>query len=137
MSTYEKIMDLSYSFPWFFDGTAKAIITELLTTEPEDRLGSEAGVLNRGDRQLREHAFFQAINFLQLERRELDAPLIPNITSSTDTSNFGAIDEDDDEVGQEERLIRGSLLTSGSIRPTGSASSTDSSVAEDGSFSFW
>jgi serine/threonine protein kinase len=136
MSTYRRITELDYSFPWFFDGAAKALINALLTLDPNARLGSTAGMLNRGDRQVREHVFFKPIDFLRLERRELDAPLIPNISSATDVSNFGAVD-DARELKEDRKLIRGSIHNS--IRPTGDAPTPGSSFSGSvsGSFSNW
>ena len=44
------------------------------------------------------HAFFKQIDWNKLVRKELKAPYVPKIKSSTDTSNF---DDYDDDSGEE------------------------------------
>ena len=113
MDTYANICEGHLSFPWFFhllDRAARDVISALLTKDPEARLGSlAAGGLHSGGRQVRRHAFFRSIDFVALERREIPAPHVPTVASTTDASNFESPtsdsedDSDDDSDADDER----------------------------------
>ena len=47
-----------------------------------------------GSNKISEHAFFKAVVFAGLLRKEIDAPFIPPIRGPTDTSNFEEYDGD-------------------------------------------
>ncbi len=107
MDTYANICENPVSFPWFFhvmmDGSARNVISALLHKDPDARLGSlAAGGLHSGGRQVRRHPFFQPIDFVALERREIPAPFVPTITSATDTSNFDFEEDSDDDEDDED-----------------------------------
>lgn len=104
MLIYKNITKGEYSFPMFFGWRfphAQEIISALLVSDQNTRLGSLAGYLNRGSRQVRETRFFNSINFVELERKLIEPPYIPKINSPTDTSHFPPLDEDDDDDDDE------------------------------------
>ena len=47
------------------------------------------------------HAFFEPINFVQLEAREVEAPFKPMIADPYDTSNFEEFEDDDEDDDDE------------------------------------
>ena len=44
---------------------------------------------------MREHAFFQKVDFRKLEDKAVPAPIIPTINSPLDTSNYEHYDDED------------------------------------------
>jgi serine/threonine protein kinase len=68
------------------------IISGLLTKDPAQRLGSLAG----GEDDVLEHVWFrnklgkkgEAIDFSELRRKSIKAPVVPNIRNPLDSSNF-------------------------------------------------
>ena len=107
MLIYKNITKGEYTFPMFFGwrfSGAQEIISSLLTFDENSRLGSLAGYHNRGSRQVREAHFFKSIDFLELERKLIEAPYIPKISSVTDTSHFPAFDDDEEDEGYDHGL---------------------------------
>ena len=72
---------------------AASFVSKLLQTKPEVRLTSSKG----SGRDVREHNFFLDVDFLRLQRRELEAPYVPPIAHPADTSNITAEPDDDDD----------------------------------------
>ena len=65
---------------------AKDVITKLLEKNVEDRLCSHFGI-----EEIKKHPFFKSIDFDAILRKEVEAPFIPRINSSTDVQNFDEI----------------------------------------------
>ncbi|XP_066489431.1 protein kinase C theta type isoform X2 [Tiliqua scincoides] len=63
-----------------FCGTPDYIAPELFVREPESRLGTKGTI--------RQHAFFQEINWEALEERAMEPPFKPRVKSPGDCSNF-------------------------------------------------
>lgn len=59
------------------------LTVQLLNRNPKHRLGA-----TRDAKELREHAFFSDIDWLELSRKNVAPPFKPSLTSETDTSNF-------------------------------------------------
>ncbi len=59
---------------------AAGLINELLTMNPEKRLG------HAGAEEVKRHSFFQGLNWDTLRQEE--APFVPKVTTATDTSYF-------------------------------------------------
>jgi len=128
MDTYHRIAHAEVAFPWFgFDAAAKSVIGALLTKDSDSRLGSLQSGNRKGPRQVRSHAFFEAIDFVKLEHRELAAPFVPTIAHKTDASNYEPDsedesdeeeedDEEEDEEDEEEELDEESLVQLGAPR---------------------
>jgi protein kinase A len=90
MKTYSKIVHGQYVFPKTFSVEAKDLITKLLQVKPTKRLG----VINGGAASIKAHPWFASLNWAKLAAKELKAPIILNIKSAEDLSNF-------DDYGQE------------------------------------
>jgi serine/threonine protein kinase len=96
-ATFSAILDYAagarrLSFPWFYNGEAREFITELLAVDAEARPTAA---------DLLDHPFFAAhVDWLALERRELEPPYVPKLESEYDTSNFDDYEEDDDDNGE-------------------------------------
>uniref|UniRef100_A0A7S2JD82 cGMP-dependent protein kinase n=1 Tax=Haptolina brevifila TaxID=156173 RepID=A0A7S2JD82_9EUKA len=83
-------------FPWvwrFFNADAESVIRTLLHSTPESR---------PSPRQLWQHPFFamDADAVLALERKEVQPPFVPTLSSATDTSRFDDIDDDSDNESE-------------------------------------
>lgn len=94
MEIYQKILRGKVVYPMNFSKMSRDIISKLLVPNPAARLG----MLKRGFREVREQPFFKAVNFGELEKRSVKAPVIPKIKSAMDTSNFEYYEDTD---GQE------------------------------------
>jgi serine/threonine protein kinase len=78
-------------FPKKVNDKAKDLIQRLLTRDVHLRLGSLKG----GDAEIREHAWFKALDWNELVRKRIPAPWVPPIKDSLDTSCFDDYDEND------------------------------------------
>ncbi|OCT89239.1 protein kinase C theta type [Xenopus laevis] len=67
-------------YPRFLSMEAKDILIMLFVREPERRLGVKGNI--------RQHCFFQHIEWGRLENREIEPPFKPKVKSADDWSNF-------------------------------------------------
>jgi len=92
--TFSHILDCDLSFPdnhhFPVSSNCKGLIKKLLASDPKKRLGSIHGAMD-----VKKHKFFDKINFTLI--RNLTPPMIPQITSLLDTSNFREIKDSDNE----------------------------------------
>ena len=128
LDTYHNITNQIVSFPWFFDAEARACISALLHKDPDARLGSLQSGDHRGARQVRHHAFFEPVDFVQLERRELTPPFVPVIASITDASNFDP-DSDDEESDDDDDEEEGEGMEEASFVQIGGAKAAEKQEA--------
>lgn len=63
---------------------AKDLIVRMLTVNPNDRLGSFAGA----DRDIKEHKFFEGMDWEQLSKKNVKVPFKPKVSDPLDGSNF-------------------------------------------------
>ena len=68
------------------------------------------GCLAGGYRDVKNHAFFQEVNFNKLAKKQIKAPWVPQIDDPLDISNFEQFDDDEDlkkrkELTPEEQLV--------------------------------
>ena len=68
------------------------VVGALLRKDPKERLVSYRSPDGEG---VRKAAWFQAIDFAQLLKKEIPAPWTPSLSSPTDTSHFDEYDDDD------------------------------------------
>ena len=92
IDTYHKIMRGKYKIPTQFPRWAKDIISKLLSHNPSARLGCMKG----GSVEVLGHEFFKGVSFVELERRKLSMPHIPEIKDPLDSSNFDVYPDQDD-----------------------------------------
>jgi protein-serine/threonine kinase len=87
--TYKKILGLEWTFPDDVHLSHEAIdLIKRLLCPAQHRLG-----LNGGAKEIREHSFFQGVDFDSI--RSIEAPFIPTLKSITDTSYFPVEDYND------------------------------------------
>ena len=84
MGIYQQILNGKLNFPRFIEKNAKSLIKKLLVTDLTKRFGC----LKNGAADITKHKFFQGLDYDQLLKRELTAPVIPLVKDDTDTSNF-------------------------------------------------
>jgi protein kinase A len=84
VSLFKRIVMVKYTCPSYVSDDAKDVIKKLLTRRQASRLGN----LSRGYLDVKEHPWFQTLNFDKLNKKELTAPWVPKITNPLDASNF-------------------------------------------------
>ncbi|KAF9415624.1 AGC protein kinase Gad8 [Podila epigama] len=89
---YRKILQDELRFPDEVAPDARALLSALLTRDPNQRLGSN------GSSAIKQHPFFKPISFPHLMAKKIQPPFKPSVSSAIDTSNF------DEEFTSEEPL---------------------------------
>ncbi|KAG1936472.1 cGMP-dependent protein kinase 1a isoform X1 [Pimephales promelas] len=95
MKTYNIILrgiDM-IEFPKKITKNAANLIKKLCRDTPSERLGN----LKNGVKDIQKHKWFEGFNWDGLRKGTLTPPIIPNLTSSTDTSNFDSFPEDNED----------------------------------------
>eukprot|EP00033_Pygsuia_biforma_P000398 GCRY01000475.1.p1 GENE.GCRY01000475.1~~GCRY01000475.1.p1 ORF type:complete len:503 (+),score=111.39 GCRY01000475.1:196-1704(+) len=88
---FQKIMHAEFSFPDGFPEVAKDLVTQLLTLDPEQRLGVRGGF-----EELKKHPFFEGIDFdnlLSMEPPKL-VPFLPSTNSDPNLPGNGQCFDD-------------------------------------------
>ncbi|XP_051974747.1 protein kinase C theta type-like [Xyrauchen texanus] len=67
-------------YPRWLTRDARDILVKLFVREPERRLGMKGNI--------RQHAFFKDIDWIALEKRQVEPPFKPTVKSDSDCSNF-------------------------------------------------
>lgn len=81
---YDAILADEALYPIHMPRDSVSILQKLLTREPELRLGSGP----TDAQEVMSHAFFRNINWDDIYHKRGPPPMLPTITSPTDTSNF-------------------------------------------------
>ena len=89
VETFKRILTAKLSYPPSIGKTGCEVMTRLLTVNPTLRLGANGG------REVREHIFFEPLDFVRLIGRQLPTPYVPTIKSPADTSNYEHFEEPD------------------------------------------
>ncbi|XP_074476034.1 protein kinase cGMP-dependent 1b isoform X1 [Sebastes fasciatus] len=95
MKTYNIILrgiDM-IEFPKKITKNAASLIKKLCRDNPSERLGN----LKNGVKDIQKHKWFEGFNWEGLRKGTLTPPITPDVSSSTDTSNFDSFPEDTDE----------------------------------------
>ncbi|KAG0345091.1 hypothetical protein BG004_003973 [Podila humilis] len=79
---YQRVLEDELEFPMDIDPDAASFISGLLEREPEYRLG------NQGAAYVKEHPYFDTIDWDLAMRRGLPCPYVPELFSEEDLSNF-------------------------------------------------
>jgi len=98
--TFHYILNKKLEFPDepVVSKEAKDLIRQLLTPDPNKRIGSKCGASDLK----KEHPFFKGVQFQLI--RNVDPPIKPTIKNDTDTSNFREIKDSDDEKEEKEKI---------------------------------
>ena len=94
MAIYQKILKGKVLFPRGFDNNAKSLVKHLLVSDLSKRYGN----LKKGAEDVKNHRFFDSLNWKLLLAKKIPAPYLPHIKGENDTSNFGDYDDIDDDV---------------------------------------
>ena len=94
MKTYQKIVKGKINFPKTIDKDAKSLIKHLLTGDVTKRYGC----LKNGVKDILNHSLFNGFDWKNFVFLIMEAPYIPPIKSSTDTSNFESYPDSDKEI---------------------------------------
>jgi len=81
---YEKILKAELRCPSYLPSDVKTLIEHLLVRDPLRRLGSGAGDI----KELEAKSFFQPLDFEKVYRKEYTPIFKPNLSGSTDTTQF-------------------------------------------------
>uniref|UniRef100_A0A1A8BBP1 cGMP-dependent protein kinase n=2 Tax=Nothobranchius TaxID=28779 RepID=A0A1A8BBP1_NOTKA len=95
MKTYNIILrgiDM-IEFPKKVTKNAANLIKKLCRDNPSERLGN----LKNGVKDIQKHKWFEGFNWEGLRKGTLTPPIIPEVSSQTDTSNFDNFPEDTEE----------------------------------------
>uniref|UniRef100_A0A8C1D7Z4 cGMP-dependent protein kinase n=1 Tax=Cyprinus carpio carpio TaxID=630221 RepID=A0A8C1D7Z4_CYPCA len=95
MKTYNIILrgiDM-IEFPKKITKNAGNLIKKLCRDNPSERLGN----LKNGVKDIQKHKWFEGFNWEGLRKGTLTPPIIPDVASPTDTSNFDSFPEDNED----------------------------------------
>ncbi|GAA5918589.1 hypothetical protein JCM6882_001902, partial [Rhodosporidiobolus microsporus] len=84
LEIYEKILQGRFGVPAHIDPLAKDLIRRLLTADLSKRLGNLKG----GAQDVKNHPWFEGVDWSAVERKEIRAPIIPHTSIPGDCSNF-------------------------------------------------
>ncbi|GAA5988702.1 hypothetical protein JCM10908_003682 [Rhodotorula pacifica] len=84
LEIYEKILKGKFAVPAHIDPVAKDLIRRLLTADLTQRLGN----LRNGAQDVKNHPWFEGVDWAAVERKEIRAPIIPLTNTPGDASNF-------------------------------------------------
>ncbi|KAG0306660.1 camp-dependent protein kinase catalytic subunit [Dissophora globulifera] len=94
-----KIVEGEMRYPKYFDGLAKDLLKKLLVSDLTKRYGN----LRDGCLDIKNHAWFEGVDWTMVLRREIAAPFVPDVKWDGDASCFGFYpeeDEEEEETGQ-------------------------------------
>lgn len=94
MGIYQQILTGKVRFTRSYDKCAKSLTKKLLTSD----LTKRYGCLKQGASDIKMSKWFHDMNWDALLTKQLDAPIKPELSSSTDTSNFEEYPDDTDEA---------------------------------------
>ncbi|KAG0210824.1 camp-dependent protein kinase catalytic subunit [Mortierella sp. GBA30] len=124
----QKIVDGEMRYPKYFDGLAKDLLKRLLVSDLTKRYGN----LRDGCHDIRNHGWFEGVDWSMVLRREIAAPFVPDVKWDGDASCFGFYpeegEEDEDSKNDQES---GKTLTGSVTRPAVSSATTVSSSSLD------
>ncbi|KAJ6500451.1 putative cyclic AMP-dependent protein kinase catalytic subunit [Mycena sanguinolenta] len=81
---YEKILNGHIHWPRSMDPLSRSLIRAFLNPDRTQRLGNMIG----GPQDILDHPWFRGVDWDALERREINAPIVPHTSSIDDTRHF-------------------------------------------------
>lgn len=89
---FQKITEGRFDFPpKFNDYGAKDLVEKLLIIDVHRRIGC----LKRGVRDIKDHIWFNGLDWKELLKRNVEVPWIPPLKNDMDHSNFGCNDPEE------------------------------------------
>ncbi|CEI87821.1 Putative AGC/PKA protein kinase [Rhizopus microsporus] len=95
LKLYEKILQGKIRWPSYFDPNAKDLLKHLLTSDLSRRYGN----LKNGADDIKNHPWFQGVDFDRVANRQIRAPYIPQIRGDGDASHFDRYPETNEQYG--------------------------------------
>merc|ERR1711957_360273 len=92
MGIYQKILSGKIVFPKLFDKNAKGLVKKLLTAD----LGKRYGNLKNGVDDIKQHKWFNDLDWNQLLEKQLPTPFKPTVKDPSDLSNFDDYPDSDE-----------------------------------------
>ncbi|KAK3822518.1 MAG: kinase-like domain-containing protein [Linnemannia elongata] len=111
----QKIVDGEMRYPKYFDGLAKDLLKRLLVSDLTKRYGN----LRDGCHDIRNHAWFEGVDWSMVLRREIAAPFVPDVKWDGDASCFGFYPEEGDNDDE----IKGPKASNSKVNSDSAASS--------------
>ena len=93
MGIYQQILAGKLNFPRYIDRNVKALIKKLLLAD----LTKRYGCLKAGADDIKKHKWFSDMNWAHLVEKKLPAPIMPQVSGASDTSNFDPYPDSLDE----------------------------------------
>ena len=98
MGIYQQVLTGKVRFTRSYDKCAKSLTKKLLTAD----LTKRYGCLKQGASDIKMSKWFADMNWEALLEKKLDAPILPELSSPDDTSNFEEYPEDMEEAAPPE-----------------------------------
>ncbi|KAF8948148.1 camp-dependent protein kinase catalytic subunit [Haplosporangium gracile] len=117
----QKIVDGEMRYPKYFDGLAKDLLKRLLVADLTKRYGN----LRDGCHDIRNHAWFEGVDWSMVLRREIAAPFVPDVKWDGDASCFGFYPEEDEDDEEAKAPTDNSKVNSNSAVSSPSLSDKD------------
>lgn len=92
---YQKVLAAKFIFPTHFDQQAKDLISRLLTSDRNRRIGCLKG----GSEDVKKHKWFRGLNWAALFNKQLEAPIQPVFSSADSTEYYGQYPDSLEESG--------------------------------------
>jgi len=92
---YQKILAGKLEFPRHFETHARDLIRKLLTPDRTKRIGN----LKNGAEDIKKHKWFRGLNWAALYNKQMEAYIIPAVTSNDDTSQYDKYADSVEESG--------------------------------------
>mmetsp|Transcript_22204 Transcript_22204/g.48489 ORF Transcript_22204/g.48489 Transcript_22204/m.48489 type:complete len:182 (-) Transcript_22204:1240-1785(-) len=83
----QQILSGKAKYPKYLSPDAMSLLKGLLARDPSKRLGAGPS----GSDAVKRHPFFRSINWVKLERREIESKFKPAVNDNTDVGNFDKI----------------------------------------------
>lgn len=92
---YQKILAGKLEFPRHFETHGRDLIRKLLTADRTKRIGN----MKNGAEDIKKHKWHRGLNWAALFNKQLEAPLVPDVSSHNDTSQFDKYADSIEEPG--------------------------------------
>jgi len=99
---YEKIVSGKVRFPSHFSSDLKDLLRSLLQVDLTKRFGN----LKNGVDDIKTHKWFSSTDWIQIYKRETDAPFVPKCKGAGDSSNFDEYEEEPLRVASTEKCVK-------------------------------
>lgn len=92
---YQKILQGKLEFPRHFETHARDLIRKLLTADRTKRIGN----LKNGAEDIKKHKWYRGLNWAALYNKQMDAYIVPDVSSNDDTSQYDKYADSVEESG--------------------------------------